>query len=361
MYNTILMSINKEKVTDKEFNEYALMLFQFQYETNKLYNKYCKQLSVDPNSIRTWEEIPFIPGRFFKTMNFTSLDINAVDVFFTSGTSLGEKGKIYKNYDDIELMNLVALKASEKYLPFLAKRNKTIVAYSYYRKDVMQIVEHVLNYYNIKASYFDLSNLELKILLDELKQAEIRREPINFFAFNSAILDKIFETKVKFYLSDESTIIDSGKPPRSKNEYIKLCLETFDIPVYCYINSYGLTEITSIFFDNSYFSYFKNTNPKRYKPNLPWTKTIAVSPKTLKRLPKGKIGLLRHYDLVNITVPLSIQTDDLGYEIEDGFEVIGKMKNAEAKTCTLISKRLINNQSYKLTLTKILENEIART
>ena len=62
----------------------------------------------------------------------------------------------------------------------------------------------------------------------------------------------------------------------------------------------------------------------RAKEIPPWTKTIVVDTKEFKSLPKGEIGLLRHYDLVNRAMVFAVQTDNLGYLTDEGFEIIGR-------------------------------------
>lgn len=67
---------------------------------------------------------------------------------------------------------------------------------------------------------------------------------------------------------------------------------------------------------------------------MPWTRTIVVDTQKFLRLPRGEIGLLRHYDLANRAMVLGVQTNNLGYETEDGFEIIGRagVKNGEILT-----------------------------
>jgi len=49
-----------------------------------------------------------------------------------------------------------------------------------------------------------------------------------------------------------------------------------------------------------------------------------VDTKEFKGVPKGEIGLLRHYDLVNRAMVFAVQTDNLGYRTDEGFEIIGR-------------------------------------
>jgi hypothetical protein len=61
----------------------------------------------------------------------------------------------------------------------------------------------------------------------------------------------------------------------------------------------------------------------------------VVDPETLKPLPNGEIGLLKHLDLANRGHILAIQTDDLGRQTGEGFEVFGRSKEGGARGCSL--------------------------
>lgn len=58
----------------------------------------------------------------------------------------------------------------------------------------------------------------------------------------------------------------------------------------------------------------------------PWTRTGVVGIDTFERLPYGETGLLQHYDLVNRSMVIAVQTDNLGFETENGFEIVGRWK-----------------------------------
>jgi len=88
-----------------------------------------------------------------------------------------------------------------------------------------------------------------------------------------------------------------------------------------------MTETASIYLDNVFRNKVFGVSDSRYKPNHPWTRTIAINPETLKepmpeRLPKGEKGVLKHYDLANKSTIMGVQTEDIGYEIGEGFEIL---------------------------------------
>jgi len=55
--------------------------------------------------------------------------------------------------------------------------------------------------------------------------------------------------------------------------------------------------------------------------------------------------LLRHYKLANRVTVVAIQTDDVGYELKGGFEIIGRAKGAEARGCSLAVEEMLQASS----------------
>ena len=67
-------------ITGPEFEKLALELFLFQYQNNEVYQQYVKAVQVDPDSIQSVSQIPFLPIRFFKshTIKTTAFDNSVV-------------------------------------------------------------------------------------------------------------------------------------------------------------------------------------------------------------------------------------------------------------------------------------------
>lgn len=110
----------------------------------------------------------------------------------------------------------------------------------------------------------------------------------------------------------------------SKEEYFGKCRNVLGLEEDFCINVLWICESSTIYFDNVLKNSFSGLKKERYKEIPPWTRTIAVDTREFKRLPKGEVGLLRHYDLTNRLMAFAVQTDNLGFETEDGFEIIGK-------------------------------------
>jgi len=83
--NTIL------DITNDNFSDRSLALFDYQYHTNEIYRSYCSHLKIEKSEILQIEDIPFLPIEFFKKNEIKSEQWNAEKVFISSGTTQGKK------------------------------------------------------------------------------------------------------------------------------------------------------------------------------------------------------------------------------------------------------------------------------
>ena len=66
----------------------ALKVFRFQHENNSVYQEFCDFLKVDKQSVKSLQQIPFLPIQFFKSHNVVS-NADAIQETFTSSGTTG--------------------------------------------------------------------------------------------------------------------------------------------------------------------------------------------------------------------------------------------------------------------------------
>ena len=69
------------------FEEKCLKVFQFQYVNNKVYQRYCNLLGVNKTSVKTIQDIPFLPIEFFKKDRVVASANEIQKTFTSSGTT----------------------------------------------------------------------------------------------------------------------------------------------------------------------------------------------------------------------------------------------------------------------------------
>jgi hypothetical protein len=105
---------------------------------------------------------------------------------------------------------------------------------------------------------------------------------------------------------------------------------------------YGLTEHSTQFLDAVLRNRSRGQAAPRYKTVPPWARTRVLDPETLEELPAGEIGLLCHHDLANLSSVGVVLTEDLGYALSEGFELLGRAQGAEARGCSIAIDELLS-------------------
>ena len=102
-----------------------------------------------------------------------------------------------------------------------------------------------------------------------------------------------------------------------------------------------MTELSSQMYDTTLWDRTEGVRRRSFKTGPAWLKTLVIDPGTGEEAKKGKAGLLRHFDLANRGSVLAVQTEDLGRSAGEGFELLGRAKNADLRGCSLAYEDLL--------------------
>ncbi len=309
------------------FNEIALETFRFQAKNNLVYKTFLTHLKTNISSIKTLNEIPFLPIPFFKSHRIISSKKSIQKTFLSSGTTGSVQSKhlitnlkVYEEsyltgfeyfYGNIENYTVLAL------LPSYLERDGSSLVY---------MVNDLIKKSKKPRSGFYLDNF------DELKQHLIELESKNektlLIGVSFALLDLV--EKYKFNLKN-SIIMETGGMKGRRKELIReelhsqLC-EGFGTQI---IHSeYGMTELLSQ-------AYSKGNGVFKCPP---WMKVlIRDTEDALSILPEEKSGGINIIDLANINSCSFIATQDLGKTYPNNtFEVLGRFDNSDIRGCNLM-------------------------
>ena len=127
----------------------------------------------------------------------------------------------------------------------------------------------------------------------------------------------------------------------TRDDYYDLVGKILGAPAHMCVNTLGLGETATNYFDDTLRNHVLGLPPTpRHKVPPPWTRTQVVSPETGAVVEPGEVGLLRHYDVVNLPTVLGVQSDNLGVVDErGGFEIVGRAKVVDGKVAPLPSDR----------------------
>ena len=352
-------------VGDNQFNNLALRLFNYQFQSNGPYQRYVIRKGVNPDKVESWEEIPAVVSDVFKMTESPLVSYpvqQAVKRFITSGTKDPKRRGIHyldkegmdmwytsvrstaKRYlfPDVERIRILALSPDPSNMPYDMSMATGI---GFWTKEFGKENSDYLA--KISEKGIDVNPQRFVGILKEVEKTSEPVALIDATFVRVSFLDQCKKLGLKFKLPEGSRALDGGGIKNRSREVTKQEIysdsqDVLGIPRFNCVNLYGLTEDSTQYIDAALRN--KSDEP-RYKQKLPWSRVIAVHPENFERMPKGEKGILRIFDLANVSSVMSLQTDDLGYEIKDGFEIVGRADSAQARGCSLEYNEFVIAQS----------------
>jgi len=323
--------MNKNKIfsiaSNEDFKKVAIEVFNFQFENNLIYQKFCKLLNIDPTLVKEICDIPFLPIHFFKSEDILSSEEDIQITFTSSGTTGSMTSKhhvtnlsIYEDsfnqafqkfYGNIEDYVVLAL------LPSYLERDGSSLIY---------MADHLIKASKHPVSGFYLDNLEeLKYNLIELDSSG---QKVLLIGVSFALLDLV--ESYKFNLKNTIVMETGGMKGRRKEmireELHQILSEGFGVS--SIHSEYGMTELLS--------QAYSNGNGIFDCP--PWMKILIRDPEdALTYLSDGKTGGINVIDLANVNSCAFIATQDLGkIQKGDTIEILGRFDNSDIRGCNLM-------------------------
>jgi len=313
--------------TDGDFLTQALRIFKFQYDNNVVYHDFCTYLNVDPNTVNTLEQIPFLPIEFFKSKDVLSTTNTPEITFTSSGTTGSETSKHFVT--DLSLYEQSYLKAFNHFYGDIKDYCVLALLPSYLERtgsSLIYMADDLIKKSNHPKSGFFLNEYEqLHLLLLELQKTDTK---ILIIGVSFALL----EFTEQYQMSLRNTIImETGGMKGRRKEIVRQELHELlstGFGVSKIHSEYGMTELLSQ-------AYSKGDGVF----NCPaWMKILVRDTEDpLSYLKNGKSGGINVIDLANINSCSFIATQDLGKINQNGtFEIIGRFDNSDIRGCNLM-------------------------
>ncbi|PWK27903.1 hypothetical protein LV89_01310, partial [Arcicella aurantiaca] len=149
------------QMESKDFDTLALEVFRYQAEHNSVYQKYLQCLQIQIDSVRSIEQIPFLPIEFFKTQTVVSGIFEPQTTFESSGTTGMNTSRHYVK--DPKFYLKVAEQIFEKFYGKLSDFKILALLPSYLERtnsSLVYMVEHFIQKSGNPNSGFYLDNYE---------------------------------------------------------------------------------------------------------------------------------------------------------------------------------------------------------
>ncbi|HEX6064292.1 MAG TPA: hypothetical protein VFZ04_08740, partial [Longimicrobiales bacterium] len=324
-----IMAVLKRGMTplsDDDFNSLALRVFNFQFEHNPPYRKYCERRLADRRDVSRWQDIPAVPTAAFKEAALVAGDVASAEaVFRTSGTTRGTEKRGAHYVLNLELYRASLLPPFREYVlsnveqvPMLAL---VPAAHESPDSSLSYMISAVIEQFSTADSTFAIGadGIHPEKIVDWLDNQMARGQSVCVLGTSLAfvhLFERLQGMGRTFVLPRGSRVMDTGGFKGSERTITAAALRALytthlGVPAENVINEYGMTEMLSQFYD-----------AQEVKRGPPWVRTIVVDPETLRELPHGETGLLRHVDLANLFSVSAIQTEDVGRMANDGFELL---------------------------------------
>jgi hypothetical protein len=346
----------------RPFEALALEVFSYQYDNNEPYRVFCDAAGVSPAAVSSWRDVPAYPTDAFKHEIVASFPMNeAVQAQMTSGTtSPNQRGRIFRDALGQELVFAANRVMTGAYLfPDFREGQRCrilILAPSTELAPTMGMaigMEQTRRHFGTEDSMFLVgrSGVDVKALVGALRESEESGVPVALVGATSAFvyfLKACERKRMRFRLPEGSRIADGGGYRGrfgivTRDDYYSLVESVLGVPAHHCVNTYGLGETATNFFDDTLRNHVlgRPDSPRR-KPVPPWARVDVVGLETGEVLRNGEVGLIRHYDVVNLPTVLGVQSDNLGVTYDEGgFEIVGRAKVVDGKVSVLPSERTV--------------------
>ena len=346
----ILVAIDAYALDDAAFLALARDLFAYQVRQNAPYAAYARTLGYGAERLpERVEDVPAVPSAAFKEARLATFPNAETKVWFeTSGTTLGRGGRhamqttalydaaLLASFDRMMLGDGGRLRYA-MLVPDPRERPHSSLGY------MMDVIARERA--GDAGWYLHGDALDVDGFLTAARRAIGDGAPVciatTAFAL-VALLDALRDRDVTLALPPRSRIMETGGFKGRSRIVERPALygeasERLGIPIDAIVAEYGMTELTSQYYDAP---ASRTQIEPRVKVPPPWLRPVVVDGDG-RPLPAGVIGALRHVDLANRGSVVAVETEDLGAIVDGGLVLIGREHGAELRGCSLDAETLL--------------------
>jgi acyl-protein synthetase LuxE len=354
----ILAAIDAYALDDAAFLSLAQDIFAYQIARDAPYAAFAQALGFDAARLpQRIEDIPAVPSAAFKEARLATFPPDESVLWFeTSGTTLGRGGRHEFNttalYDAALLASfdrmMLADAARLRYLQLVPDPRERPHSSLGYMMDVVGRERGD----DATAWFLHGDELDHAGFVREAERAIAEGAPVcvatTAFAL-VALLDALAERAVSLALPAGSRIMETGGF-KGRSRIVERAIlyreasARLGIPLGAIVAEYGMTELTSQYYDAP---DSRALIEPRVKIAPPWLRAIVVDGDG-RALPTGIVGAIRHIDLANRGSVIAVETEDLGALVDPttgsaqaGLVLLGREQGAELRGCSLDAETLL--------------------
>jgi hypothetical protein len=330
------------------FDTLACDIARFQALTTVGFARLCRARRLDPTSLARAEDVPAVPTDAFKlTRVATFPEAETQTLFRTSGTTLGARGvhamRTVGTYDRASIAFGKAWLARDldKRVPVLVlgpspdelPDSSLVHMCASFAKAFGRRAERDATFL-VKDGVIDLGTFDERVsyaLADGVPVLVLGTS----FAFVH-LLDALGD-EMPFPLPAGSRVMQTGGfKGKSRDvpagELRAALAETFATDERAIVAEYGMTELSSQFYERTLFDEAAR-HGTYVEP--PWARVVPVDPVTLAPVPDGEVGLAKIVDLANVDSAVAVLAQDRVRRVPGGFELLGRAPGTAPRGCSI--------------------------
>lgn len=345
----ILAAIAAYALDGDAFDRLACDIFAYQLRWNAPYADFARSRGATPGHLpRTAAEIPAVPAAAFKEAVLSTVDPAAAAIWFqTSGTTAANAGRHY--LATTALYEAALLAGFDRAMLPDATRLRYLLLVPDARKAPHSSLAFMMD--RVAAArgdgrderFIDGDTLDAEAFLRALDAAVSDNAPVCIAATAFALvaaLDAIDARGRRCVLPSGSRVMETGgfkgrTRVVERAELYAAAGERFGIPLSAIVAEYGMTELSSQYYD----SLESRSSAQRVKTWPPWLRPMVVDTHGVPVAP-GVVGAIRHVDCANRSSVVAIETEDLGALTPAGLVLLGRERGAELRGCSLDAEDL---------------------
>ena len=322
------------------FDALACDLARFQADRIEGYARLCRARGVDPSTLRRAADAPAVPTDAFKLARVAAFEPHDAAVTFrTSGTTVGDRGahamRDVTTYDAAALAfgRWALVRALPPRVPVLVVGPPPDEAPDSSLGHMLALFARELGDAAPNDQVFLLRDETLDLVSFSERIARLATVPALVLGTSFAFVHLVDALDgAAFPLPRGSRLMQTGGfKGRSRevpaSDLRRALAATFEIDDANIVSEYGMTELSSQFYDA--------------QPNVgvfvepPWARVVPVDPVTLGPIAEGEIGIARIEDLMNVDSAFAVLAADRVRRVAGGFELLGREPGAAPRGCSI--------------------------
>jgi hypothetical protein len=311
-----------------DFDATAMEVFDYQYENNPLYRRYCQLIGKEKGVVNSIKEIPCLPISLFKSREVKTEVWDAEKVFLSSGTG----GQIRAKHclrSEVWYSKIARTCFESVYGP-LEDYNWLGLLPNYLEQGESSLVHMVQEFVrDSEPSCSGIFSAPDSVFFETLAHAEQSQRKTILIGVSFALLDLAEKHDLK--LGRNFFVMETGGMKGRRKEMIRPELHEIlkrGLSVETVHSEYGMTELLSQAYSTGGGVFEPGPGLRIYTREL-------NDPFAIERV--GVTGCVNVIDLANIDSCSFIMTMDMGRMVnEKRFEILGRQDGSDIRGCNLM-------------------------